>query len=136
LWLCKAKVRTLQKTKFASPINADSTVQSSAKKYFTPPVGQIISTSPRHPASIRGAFRDRHERWVRDAVDAGGAFDESAVLRTAKSCGPDIPTLISSLRDDDLASDGDNKPGSPGRARRKPLKPLRREGRIDPVNLW
>jgi hypothetical protein len=27
--------------------------------------------------------------------------------------------------------DGDNKARSPGRARRKPLKPLRREGRID-----
>jgi hypothetical protein len=27
------------------------------------------------------------------------------------------------------AGDGDKKPGSPGRARRKPLKPLRREGR-------
>jgi hypothetical protein len=29
----------------------------------------------------------------------------------------------------DLRSDGDNKARSPGRARRKPLKPLRREGR-------
>src|SRR6202011_1534261 len=32
----------------------------------------------------------------RDAVDAGGAKDEGAVLRTAKSCGPDTPTLVSS----------------------------------------
>jgi hypothetical protein len=32
--------------------------------------------------------------------------------------------------------DGDKKPGSPGRARRKPLKPLRREGRAFPANLW
>jgi len=29
--------------------------------------------------------------------------------RTAKSCGPDIPTLISSLRGDDLAGDGDKQ---------------------------
>jgi len=28
------------------------------------------------PASSRGAFRDRHGRGRRDAVDAGGAFDE------------------------------------------------------------
>jgi hypothetical protein len=49
---------------------------------------------------------------------------------TAKSCGPDIPTLISSLRGDDLADDGGKKARSPGRARRKPLKPLRREGRV------
>ena len=30
-----------------------------------------------------------------DAVDASGATDESADLRTAKSCGPDTPTLVS-----------------------------------------
>jgi hypothetical protein len=29
----------------------------------------------------------------RDAVDAGGASDEGAGLRTAKSCGPDASTL-------------------------------------------
>ena len=29
----------------------------------------------------------------RDAVDAGGASDEGTGLRTAKSCGPDAPTL-------------------------------------------
>jgi len=31
-------------------------------------------------------------------MDAGGAADESADLRTAKSCGPDAPTLVSSWR--------------------------------------
>ena len=34
----------------------------------------------------------------RDAMDASGALDESASLRTAKSCGPDAPTLASSWR--------------------------------------
>jgi hypothetical protein len=34
----------------------------------------------------------------RDAVDASGAKDEGADLRTAKSCGPDAPTLASSWR--------------------------------------
>ena len=34
----------------------------------------------------------------RDAMDAGGAADESAGLWTAKSCGPDAPTLASSWR--------------------------------------
>jgi hypothetical protein len=38
-----------------------------------------------------------------------GAKDESALSRTAKSCGPDIPTLISSLRGDDLDGDGGKK---------------------------
>jgi hypothetical protein len=53
--------------------------------------------------------------------------------RTAKSCGPDISTPISSLQDDDLAGDGDKQARSPGRARRKPLKPLRGECRVNPV---
>jgi hypothetical protein len=29
-------------------------------------------------ARSRGAFRDRHERWAGDAMDADGAPDESA----------------------------------------------------------
>jgi hypothetical protein len=41
----------------------------------------------------RGAARDRHGRRERDAVDAVRAADERAVLRTAKSCGPDAPML-------------------------------------------
>ena len=54
--------------------------------------------------------------------------------RTAKSCGPDAPTLASSLRSrvgptglrqDLSAGDGGKQARSPGRARRKPLKPLR-----------
>jgi hypothetical protein len=56
------------------------------------------------------------------------------LLRTAKSCGPDAPTLASSLRScvgptglrqDLSADDGAKQAWSPGRARRKPLKPLR-----------
>jgi hypothetical protein len=34
----------------------------------------------------------------RDAVDAGGAKDEGAILRTAKAYGPDFAVLESSLR--------------------------------------
>jgi hypothetical protein len=34
------------------------------------------------------------------------------------------------------AYDGGKRARSPRRARRKPLKPLRREGRIAPANLW
>ena len=33
----------------------------------------------------------------RDAMDANHALDESVRLRTAKSCGPDAPTLASSF---------------------------------------
>ena len=54
--------------------------------------------------------------------------------RTAKSCGPDAPTLASSsrscvgptgLRQNISADDGGKRARSPGRARYKPLKPLR-----------
>jgi hypothetical protein len=77
----------------------------------------------RRPVPHRGAFRDRHGRRERDAMDADGAADESAVSRTAKSYGPDASTLASSWRE--TADDGDKKARSPGRVRRKPLKPLR-----------
>src|SRR5216684_629031 len=50
-----------------------------------------------------------------------------ALKRTAKSCGPDTPTLVSSRRA--TADDGGKQARSPGRARRKPLKPLRGECR-------
>jgi hypothetical protein len=34
----------------------------------------------------------------RDAMDADGAADDERRLRTAKSCGPDTPTLVSDRR--------------------------------------
>jgi hypothetical protein len=41
-----------------------------------------------------------------DAVDANHATDERVGLRTAKSCGPDAPTLASSVRKQVFAGDG------------------------------
>jgi hypothetical protein len=63
---------------------------------FTETPNQWLNSS--RPASMRGAFRDRHGRWVRDAMDAAAAQDGRRLLRTAKSCGPDAPTLASSSR--------------------------------------
>ena len=79
----------------------------------------------------RGAFRDRHERWVRDAMDAFEAQGERivsgrrsrVVLTPRRWC--QVLKKLTLLRDD-----GDNKARSPERARRKPLKPSRREGRL------
>jgi hypothetical protein len=71
------------------------------QKYFAshrPSIGGYF----RRPASIRGAYRDRHGRWVRDAVDAMAAQDERRHSRTAKSCGPGAPTLALSWRSDPL----------------------------------
>ncbi len=99
-------------------------------------------------------------RWTRQRQRAivvagrsiGPVSDQQArrrtmLLRTAKSCGPDAPTLASSFAEASrwpnragLAAnpqgDGGKRARSPGRARSKPLKPLRREGRFGPVNLW
>jgi hypothetical protein len=64
-------------------------------------------------------------------MDAGGAEDEGAYPRTAKPCGPDAPTLASSSQEAKLLwDDGGKQARSPGRARNRPLKPLRREGRV------
>jgi hypothetical protein len=63
----------------------------------------------------RGAARDRHGRWERDAVDATGALDETRSMRTAKSCGPDAPTLASSFEEEIFReATVANKPGHRG----------------------
>ena len=58
----------------------------------------------------------------RDAVDAGGATDERAVLRTAKPCGSGAPKQASSSRGRQRVArmTGSTKRWSPGRARSKP----------------
>jgi hypothetical protein len=63
-------------------------------------------------------------------VDAKARDRRAAPTRTVKSCGPDAPTLAFKFARKYPRGDGDNKARSPGRARRNPLKPLRREGRV------
>ena len=46
------------------------------------------------------------------------------------------PDADAKLARDDLADDGSKKARFPGRARRTPLKPSRREGRMFWPNLW
>ena len=88
--------RLREKPDFPSPINADFSVQSSAQKYFALPVGQIISISSRRPASDkRGASRS--SRVLGAGCDGRRHVEKTNDLRrTAKSCGPDISTLMSS----------------------------------------
>ena len=77
-------------------------------------------------------------RWMAGRVERSVSDHQASgremLLRTAKSCGPDAPTLASSsrscvgptgLRQNISADDGGKRARSPGRARRKPLKPLR-----------
>jgi hypothetical protein len=58
-----------------------------------------------------------------------GVARRAALKRTAKACGPGLPTLRLRSRDH-LADDGGKKARSPGRARDKLLKPLRGECRM------
>jgi hypothetical protein len=79
----------------------------------------VILICPSHP--IRGDVRtSRTLRW--DAVDAMTARDERLISRTAKSCGPDAPTLAFKLATmlAHRADEGGKKARSPGRARSKP----------------
>jgi hypothetical protein len=88
----------------------------------------------RHPAPEKRGV-SRSSRTL--GAGCGGRFwciRRTHRRRTAKPCGPDAPTLASSWRQclRIAAYDGDNKARSPGRARNKPLKPLRRKRR----NVW
>jgi hypothetical protein len=83
------------------------------------------------PCPMRGAFRDRHERWAAGSGGRGCAFDERRVTRTAKSCGPDAPMAgVKFLRSSrflgaTVTSKLWSHRGEHGISR----KPLRREGR-------
>jgi hypothetical protein len=65
------------KTKLLSRINPVIPVKAHLQKYSDFPKTQIRFISTAVPAQQRGAFRDRHERRARDAVDAGGARTEA-----------------------------------------------------------
>jgi hypothetical protein len=66
-----------------------------------------------HPAATRGAYRDRHGRSKRDAVDEDCTLAERRNSRTAKSCGPDPPTLGSSFAETFGRATEAIKPGTP-----------------------
>ena len=81
---------------------------------FTRRANHLYKFAPSHPT--RGAYHDRQEtrggmRWTRQRLaydgSQGGFFESvsdhkargrETLLRTAKSCGPDAPTLASRLR--------------------------------------
>ena len=79
-----------------------------ARRANLPQSGSLISTPnqkqiARIPSHIEGRIAIVTDAgW--DAMDAGGASDEGAGLRTAKSCGPDASTLASSWRSDPLTT--------------------------------
>jgi hypothetical protein len=60
------------------------------QKYFTSPVGQIISTNPRHPTPQEGRFMDVAKRGV-------GCGGRGSVLRAMGSQGGSM-RLVSDIR--------------------------------------
>jgi len=138
-------------------------VQPCCEKYSASLSGRSIFRTPAIPSHTEGRFAivtnvGHGMRWTRQrrrAIVVAGrgptrerlqARRRTMLLRTAKSCGPDASTPASSFAEAKSArpgadqpysqDDGDKKARSPGRSRRKPLKPLRGECRVAPVNLW
>ena len=115
------KKRCAKTTIFINEINLICPVQPSVLKYFSSVFQNILVHSARAD-STGGAARDRHGRWRQDAVDvrmfsALRARRRKQSSRTTKACGPDPPTLGSSLRVTSPQAMEAIKPGTPGRAR-------------------
>jgi hypothetical protein len=62
-----------QKIIFMSEINLVCPVQSFTQKYIPSDFQKRMFLSP-HPVPVRGALRDRHGRWARDAMDVDCIF--------------------------------------------------------------
>jgi hypothetical protein len=63
---------------FPNSFNVIWVVQMGLEKYFRFLSGQITGLFRAIPCSMRGAFRDRHGRWARDAVDADALLTNCA----------------------------------------------------------
>ena len=79
----------------------------------------------------RGALRNVINAG-RGAVDADVLLDGQRLKRTAKTCGPDIAVLVSSLRKATFADDGGKRAVRRGEHEIS-RKPLRGECRVIPV---
>src|SRR5450432_1793305 len=126
-------------------------VQPCLQKYFASPVGQIISTSSRHPtppegrwpsSRTRGGMRWTRQRLARDGI-AGQverlvsghrhaderccSVRQNRVVLTPRRWRQVLRSCVgpTGLRQNLSADDGGKRARSPGRARHKLLKPLR-----------
>jgi hypothetical protein len=116
-----------QKTNFSSPFNPIPPVQSPCEKYPAFVFPEIGVPCPCPALEQEGRFAivtnvERGMRWTHRGCSARFAGGRTTLTRTAKPCGPGIPTLMpsSQRRISRLAGDGGNKARSPGRARSKP----------------
>jgi hypothetical protein len=84
------------KNQFRERIQADWGVSPDAKNIRFPKTRNCGTFQPSR--SHKRGVGHRHERWVRDAMDAGGVARRAIPTRTAKPCGPGAPTLASSRK--------------------------------------
>jgi hypothetical protein len=92
------RIRPARGTKFIEPDQADASCPVLLAKIFSFPSDPNHLHISHRPVPHEGRLAIVTDAG-RDAVDAGSASDEGAGLRTAKSCGPDAPTLASSSRE-------------------------------------
>jgi hypothetical protein len=86
---CSCGLRALRvQRNFLKQFNLIWVVQSPSQKYFDSLLTQIASISFASRPTQRGVSRSSRTLG-RDAMDVRCAADESAFLRTVKSCGPD-----------------------------------------------
>jgi hypothetical protein len=116
---------------------SDLPVALKCRRPFACVVGQIKGIFPRVPRPIRGAYRDRHGRWVRDAMDATRAPDES-VCRGRRSRGVLIPRrwyqLLKKLTL--LRGDGGKKARFTGETTKETVKTIAQGMPARSANLW
>jgi len=98
-------------------------VKTSREKYSSSVFRKYVIVCA-HPASTGGAYRDRHGRWEREAVDVGvlSALDArtKAFLTDGKGVWSWPPDAGVKPEDDNLQVTEAIKARSPGRARYKP----------------
>jgi hypothetical protein len=103
-------------------INVICPVQPHLQKYFRFHLTQISSLS-RAVLSPRGAARDRHGRGT--GCGGRGGLQTNALARGRRSRVVLTPRRWRQVWRSDPRDDGGKRARSPGRARSKPLKPLR-----------
>ena len=98
----------------SSPFRKNNPLYENQNPWIIPPI----------PLPPGGAYRDRHGRGARDAMDARVAHDECRArgrlnrMVLAPRCWRQVPAGRCA------GATGANKPGTPGRVRHRPLKPI------------
>src|SRR5262249_39388376 len=105
------------------------------RKYFSSVFRKIMIIVAPSRLDKRGVRPIVTRRGARDAMDALGR-KTCGITRTAKACGPGALEAGAKPCETFRTVTVTQKPVSPGRARYRPLTPLRRECRLIRPNLW